>query len=625
MKLRWFLLSLFSFFLSASVAQAGELTYWNYNSSANRLTFTTDEGVQPRAMLVPNPTRLVIDLPGIQLGRPRINQDLGNVIRELRVGQFDENTARLVIELAPGYTIDPNQVKVRGVSPTQWTVDLPNPEPINQNQDQNPEPPDFESSSENNNSNPPTSSNNSADYVQVTQNGLFVRLDGQQGGEIDIRRSRDRRRIDVELAGINLPSNLLAQGTLALNQFGVKEISFTQSSTSPAVALISLKVDRDSPDWLAQFSRGGDLVLFPKGGSGNGNDSSSNPHTPLAITVATTDLANANTGLATINSIDLVNNNQLLIRADRSIQATGQWNSSSGVYEIRVRNAQLASQVRGPNLDNNSVVSRIRLRQENPQTVLILVQPSLGSQIESLNQPSEQMLALQFRQSSPNVVSLPQINIPVPPPINSGTTPPIIPNTIPNPNTNYPPRNPSQGRVLVVIDPGHGGKDPGAIGIGGLQEKDVILPISHMVRQYLQQQGIDVMMTRDSDFFVSLDGRTTMANRANADIFVSIHANAISMSRPEVNGVEVYYYQSGERLAQTIHSSIMRRINIGDRGVRTARFYVLRNSNMPSTLVEVGFLTGSIDQPKLANADFRQQMAEAIALGILEYIQQNRL
>jgi N-acetylmuramoyl-L-alanine amidase len=623
LKIRWFLLSLFSFFLSASVAQAGELTYWNYNSSSNRLTFTTDEGVQPRAMLVPNPTRLVIDLPGTQLGRSRVNQDLGNIIQELRVGQFDENTTRLVIELAPGYTIDPNQVKVRGVSPTQWTVDLPNPEPITQTQTQTPDPPDFESPPENNNSNPSTSYSNSSDYLQVTQNGLFVRLDGQQGGEIDIRRSRDRRRIDVELAGITLPPNLLSQGTLALNQYGVNEISFTQTSRSPAVALISLKVDRDSPDWLAQFSRGGDLVLFPKGESGNGNDSSSNPNAPIAITVATTSLASANTGLATINSIDLVNNSQLLIRADRSIQANGQWNSSSGVYEIRVRNAQLASQVRGPNLDNNSVVSRIRLRQEDPQTVLILVQPSLGSQIETLNQPSPQMLALQFRQSSPNVVSLPEIIIPVPPPVNTGTTPPIIPNTIPN--TNIPPRNPSQGRVLVVIDPGHGGKDPGAIGIGGLQEKDVILPISQMVRQYLQQQGIDVMMTRDSDFFVSLDGRTTMANRANADLFVSIHANAISMSRPEVNGVEVYYHQSGQRLAQTIHSSIMRRVNIGDRGVRTARFYVLRNSNMPSVLVEVGFLTGRIDQPKLANADFRQQMAEAIALGILEYIQQNRL
>lgn len=176
-----------------------------------------------------------------------------------------------------------------------------------------------------------------------------------------------------------------------------------------------------------------------------------------------------------------------------------------------------------------------------------------------------------------------------------------------------------------MIDPGHGGQDPGAIGIGGLQEKDVILPISIMVKQYLEQQGIQVSLTRDSDFFVSLDGRTTMANRAGADLFVSIHANAISMSRPEVNGVETYYYQSGQRLAQMIHNSILRRINIRDRGVRTARFYVLRNSNMPSVLVETGFVTGRDDAPNLANPTFRQQMAEAIALGILEYIQQSGL
>jgi N-acetylmuramoyl-L-alanine amidase len=174
----------------------------------------------------------------------------------------------------------------------------------------------------------------------------------------------------------------------------------------------------------------------------------------------------------------------------------------------------------------------------------------------------------------------------------------------------------------VVIDPGHGGKDPGAIGIGGLQEKNVILPISLEVTRILQQQGIDVRLTRDSDFFVTLQGRTDLANQIDADLFVSIHANSMGKARPDVNGLEVYYF-GDRRLSDTIHRNIVRSVDMRDRGVRRARFYVLRTSRMPSTLVEVGYVTGAQDAPKLANANFQRQMAAAIAGGIIEYIQRN--
>jgi N-acetylmuramoyl-L-alanine amidase len=108
-----------------------------------------------------------------------------------------------------------------------------------------------------------------------------------------------------------------------------------------------------------------------------------------------------------------------------------------------------------------------------------------------------------------------------------------------------------------------------------------------------------------------------------ADLFVSIHANSINLSRPDVSGLETYYYSSGQRLARTIHSSILQSLDIKDRGVRQARFYVLRKSSMPSVLVEVGFVTGREDAAKLSNPDYRNQMAQAIARGILQYIQQN--
>ena len=80
--------------------------------------------------MITNPTRIVIDLPGIKLGQPNINRPIGNIVRSVRIGQFDAETTRLVIELAPGYTVDPQQVKIRGISPTQWTVELPEPQPI---------------------------------------------------------------------------------------------------------------------------------------------------------------------------------------------------------------------------------------------------------------------------------------------------------------------------------------------------------------------------------------------------------------------------------------------------------------------------------------------------------------
>ena len=98
----------------------------------------------------------------------------------------------------------------------------------------------------------------------------------------------------------------------------------------------------------------------------------------------------------------------------------------------------------------------------------------------------------------------------------------------------------------------------------------------------------------------------------------------MGQGRPDVSGLEVYYFDD-RRLADTIYRSILRSVNIQDRGVRRARFYVLRTSNMPSTLVEVGFVTGYEDAAKLSDPAYRRQMSTAIARGILEYIQQNRL
>ncbi len=186
-------------------------------------------------------------------------------------------------------------------------------------------------------------------------------------------------------------------------------------------------------------------------------------------------------------------------------------------------------------------------------------------------------------------------------------------------NVPAPPPRPLR-RFTVFLDAGHGGKDPGAIGQRGLREKDVVLAITRKVARELEKQGIQVVMARNSDTFISLQGRVQRADASRANVFVSIHANSVGLGRPEVNGVETYYFQTGRSLAQAIHRSILQRLNVRDRRVRQARFYVLRNSSMPSVLVEVGFVTGSQDSRNLSNASFQQQMAEAIAAGIVQYL-----
>jgi N-acetylmuramoyl-L-alanine amidase len=187
--------------------------------------------------------------------------------------------------------------------------------------------------------------------------------------------------------------------------------------------------------------------------------------------------------------------------------------------------------------------------------------------------------------------------------------------------TKIQPPSASNSRVLIVIDPGHGGKDSGGIGMNGLLEKDVALPISQKVAEILQQNGVQVVMTRNTDSYISLQERVDIAERANANLFVSIHANSNS-TRPDINGLETYYYDSGYSLAQVVHNNILQSVNVKNRGVRKARFYVLRKATTPSILIETGHLTGNEDAPKFASSEYRNQIATAIGRGILQYLQQ---
>jgi len=183
--------------------------------------------------------------------------------------------------------------------------------------------------------------------------------------------------------------------------------------------------------------------------------------------------------------------------------------------------------------------------------------------------------------------------------------------------------NVKQNKFSVVIDPGHGGPDPGAIGIGGIRETDVVLEVSKIVENLLSERGVKVRLTRKNEVDLDLPPRVSFANNTDADIFVSIHANASRGKRRDINGLETFYYRGwrGRLLARNIQKQILR-VSPGspDRGVKQGRFYVIKNTMMPAVLVEIGFLTGRLDARRLEKITHRKRLAYAIAKGILEYL-----
>src|SRR3954466_11866219 len=167
----------------------------------------------------------------------------------------------------------------------------------------------------------------------------------------------------------------------------------------------------------------------------------------------------------------------------------------------------------------------------------------------------------------------------------------------------------------VVIDAGHGGDDRGGVPGQRISEKDKTLDVAQRLRRILQGQGYRVVMTRDSDVFVPLGTRCSIANAYRGATFVSIHFNCAS--RVGANGIETYYYRGDSSgLAASIHRNVVSISPSENRGIRRRGFYVLRRTAIPSVLVECGFLTNPTEGRVALSADYRQRLAEQIARGI---------
>jgi N-acetylmuramoyl-L-alanine amidase len=294
--------------------------------------------------------------------------------------------------------------------------------------------------------------------------------------------------------------------------------------------------------------------------------------------------------------------NRVVVRGSRQMTYRGGWDPSTSSYRINIENARLSANFRQPT---------------GAPVDLKVIQGSGFVQIE-LRRYDRYQVGPVSQYYGGQILTLPY---------GSATRPAVVTRPVPTqparPST--PPTTARNGRILVMIDPGHGGKDSGAIGLGGLREVDVILPIAKRVASILESRGIQTKLTRDADYFIGLDERVAMANQYDATIFVSIHANSID-GRPDVNGLETYYYgPEGAKLAEVVHRNVLSNVGqkgfyLGDRNTRSARFLVLRKSRIPAILVETGYLTNEAEVARLRRDDYRSVQAEGIAKGIIEYL-----
>ncbi len=199
-----------------------------------------------------------------------------------------------------------------------------------------------------------------------------------------------------------------------------------------------------------------------------------------------------------------------------------------------------------------------------------------------------------------------------------------------------------QGHSIVVLDPGHGGADPGAIGRTKVTEKKLVLDISKRVKRKLLSSNVAVRMTRSKDTTLTLEQRPKLASRWGGDVFVSIHAN--KASNETARGIETFalpaagyasttsnkansnqyagnkHNAANTALAGLIQQGILAHTDTPDRGVKRARFTVLRNATCPAALVEVGFLSNKTEAGLLGTSAYREKVAEGIAQGILTYL-----
>lgn len=181
-------------------------------------------------------------------------------------------------------------------------------------------------------------------------------------------------------------------------------------------------------------------------------------------------------------------------------------------------------------------------------------------------------------------------------------------------------------KPLIFIDPGHGGVDLGAvIKKPKIEEKRYTLITAHLTKRYLENLGYRVSLTRSRDFFISLRRRVDLANKKRSKIFLSIHFNSCPNKR--AHGIEIYYYKkldskfsSSKKLADSVLNKIIFLTKAKRRGVKRGNYFVLRETKMPSILIEAGFLTNAYERNKICQREYLRKLSKGIADGVDRFL-----
>ena len=353
---------------------------------------------------------------------------------------------------------------------------------------------------------------------------------------------------------------------------------------------------------------------------------------------------------ATISNLRYYGSTQqhrLIFDLGRPVQYTQQRASNPDQVVINLANTVLSKSAKHK-LDEHMLPTGIEIKQMGARRVQVTLnmEDMTGLKLQSLRKPYRLLLVYVPKRNNPSAIVQPKV-----------TLPPVI-----RQSTEVQ----RQARLdidTIILDPGHGGKDPGAIGRSGLMEKEVVLDVALRLRELLKERlGKKALMTRATDVFIELDDRAKFANAQKADLFVSIHIN--SHPSPNVRGIELYHFgiasdrramqvaarengdtidhardlvdlikadlalskriEESQNLAWETKLAIVNLVgmayNLDDHGVKTAPFYVLRYTAMPSILAELSFISNSSDEKLMRSSNYRQKMAEALFEGIRNYL-----
>lgn len=270
---------------------------------------------------------------------------------------------------------------------------------------------------------------------------------------------------------------------------------------------------------------------------------------------------------------------------------------------------------------NNVTGVRYALFTQNPDQVRVVLDLTEPTTYSVTQDTQEQQMVLKL--NNPNNSQETNSN-----PIKPTDPTPITPTNPVKDPTQSPVADPTtpefghDGRNIVVIDPGHGGKDPGTKGISDTSEKDFTLAVGLKVQALLlQEPNIELYMTRVDDTYPTRPERVKLANDLQADVFVSIHGNSVLQS-PNANGTETYWYkrENSKQLATILHKHLLQQLGLKDRRVKEQSFEVIRETKMAASLVEVGFLSNLSDEAFMFSEDGQNRAAQAIVDGIKEYL-----